>query len=121
MRVILIYFATVLLIGCNSKRETKSNPEGNEVYKGPIIDMHVHSSFEEEFTNGAICLPIINTIQHFDPRDNYLELWNEKFQNPECEDPIWAPKSYEEFVRRIRQQFEQYNIVGAVTSGPLQM
>lgn len=107
-----------LLISCKDQQKQGLETKTPEKYDGPIIDMHIHSSLEEDVTNGAICLPIIDMVPHYDPKDDYLQVWDEKFQNPECDDPIPPSKSYEDFVSRLKQQFEQYNIEAAVTTGP---
>ncbi|PQB05750.1 amidohydrolase family protein [Aureitalea marina] len=119
MRLIFTFFIFSLLSGCNSNRESKVTHEKALKYEGPIIDMHIHSAENEEFTIDTLgfCLPITSIIQHFDPKDDYLEIWNNKLHDPECDDPIWSPSSYENFIERLTYQLDKHNIT-AVTSGP---
>lgn len=117
MKPKILLLLVLPIISCQQQND-RQDSLNQEPYNGPIIDMHIHSSLEEDVANGAICLPIMNTVQYYDPQDDYLEVWNEKFQNPECDDPIRPSTSYEDFISRVEQQFKQYNIEKAVTSGP---
>ena len=120
MRFLLALMISITVLGCKNRSEKHSLNDQSQAYKGPIIDMHIHSAEKEEFTKDTLgfCLPIINIIQHFDPKEDYLEIWNEKLHNPECADPMWSPKSYDSFIERLTYQLEKHNL-STVEGGPL--
>ena len=119
MRFLLVLMISITVLGCKDQGEKHSLRDESQAYEGPIIDMHIHSAEKEEFNKDTLgfCLPIINIIQHFDPKEDYLEIWNEKLHNPECADPMWSPKSYDNFIERLTYQLKKHNL-SAVTSGP---
>ncbi len=111
----------VLFVACNHKKQTDENVVQSlptSVYEGPIIDMHIHASSYD--VNGpipvAFCYPISTVIPYLDAKDDALSLFMEKMTNPDCEDPIWSPKSDAELFEKIMLQLENYNIT-AVASG----
>jgi predicted TIM-barrel fold metal-dependent hydrolase len=110
-----------LFVACKQNKninDKKVETVGTSIYEGPIIDMHIHSSSFD--INGpmpvAFCYPISTIIPHLDPDEGAMNVFMDKMTNPDCDDPIWSPKSDEEFLERIILQLEKYNVT-AIASG----
>ncbi|MCT8341020.1 amidohydrolase family protein [Flavobacteriaceae bacterium TK19130] len=99
-----------------------TNSQDNLAYTGPIIDMHLHAFHADAIGPPPIpfCVPASTSIQHFDPRVDYMEVVVENSKNPSCNDLFWSPKTDEELIRQTINQLEKYNAIG-VLSGEVEL
>ena len=90
-------------------------------YEGPIIDMHLHPTPADG--NGpppmGLCVPVVSQVPHFDPRDDYDDVFIQAFKEPPCSDPIWSPETDEAVMEQTIEVLERRNIVG-VLAGPVE-
>ncbi len=118
MRILYPLILVVILIGCNSNKNGGENAVNNQKYNGPIIDMYIHAESENELPPErlAMCIPLSTIVPYHDPAAKFSDAWNEALTNPDCENPIWSPESYEEYLERVENQLIENNVV-AVASG----
>ena len=85
----------------------------------PIIDMHLHAVAAN--SQGpppiALCPHSLAWVDR-DPAKSWPDLAMSYFKQPPCSDPIWAPTTDDELMRRSLALLERYNVF-AVASGPL--
>ena len=111
----LIFILCLLHIGIMAQND-ESKPYAP--YKGPIIDVHLHAFHAD--ANGPpplpFCVPISTMIQHFDPKDTWMDVVMKASENPDCEGLLWSPETDEELIKQTVEQLHMYNIT-AVLSG----
>lgn len=102
-----LFFLLVVVPYCFSQQE-----------KEPIIDMHLHAYPYN--VNGptpvSFCYPISTVIPYMDASEEGIQVFMGKMSNPECEEPLWSPKSDAALLNGILEQLEKYNVI-AVASG----
>ncbi len=83
--------------------------------------MHIHADSPSDLppVKSALCTPLSNIIPHFDPKEEFSELWYKAMEIPNCENPIWSPESYDEYLNRIEKQLKKHN-VKAVATGSIE-
>lgn len=120
MKYIPLFVFAICLISCNNRTGENRELRENIGYNGPIIDMHLHAPEENELTpdSMAMCTPLSTIVRHFDPKDDFGEVFWGKAVNPDCESPLWSPTTYGAFRERLDKQFTAYDIT-AVVSGSL--
>ncbi|PZX57823.1 amidohydrolase family protein [Algoriphagus chordae] len=118
MRLYLIIILSIITLSCNNKKQELNLLSQDRAYNGPIIDMHIHVDKPEDLPpfSLSLCPPFSNLIEHFDPINEFEDVWNEKFNNPDCENPLVSPKSYQDYQQRIEKQLKQNKVI-AVASG----
>lgn len=111
----------ICLLGCSPSTNKKNESSEQRAYEGPIIDMHLHALEDNELSPEpmAMCTPLSTIVQHFDPQNDFGDVFWGKAANPDCKNPYWSPVTYKEYVDRLNHQVETYKIT-AVTSGSLQ-
>ncbi|NRB65363.1 MAG: amidohydrolase family protein [Saprospiraceae bacterium] len=121
MRIQYYLILFIILVGCNAKKNGGKNDVDNEKYKGPIIDMYIHAENENELPpeRMAMCIPLSTIVPYHDPSEEFSNAWNKALTNPDCENPIWSPVSYEEYLERVKTQLDKNNVVAAA-SGTLE-
>lgn len=114
-----------ILSACKSGQVNQiKSDEGVQLYKGPIIDMHLHAENDNTLPPEelGLCLPLSNLVPHFDPENEFSEAWTSALKTPNCENPTWSATSFENYTASIRSQMEAYKILPVVTgSGPILM
>lgn len=120
MRYTIIIILSAILFGCDSKKEKQTILEKSQDYSGPIIDMHIHVDNERDLPpiSLGLCPPFSTLIESFDPQNKFEDVWNEKFANPECENPLMSPRTYDEYLSEVENQLKNNKIV-AVASGSI--
>lgn len=120
MRFTITFILSAILFGCDSKREKQTILEKSQNYRGPIIDMHIHVDNESDLPpiSLGLCPPFSTLIENFDPQNKFEDVWNEKFANPECENPLMSPRTYDEYLTGVENQLKNNKIV-AVASGSI--
>ncbi|WP_349351444.1 MULTISPECIES: amidohydrolase family protein [unclassified Flagellimonas] len=111
----------ICLLGCSPSTNKKNELSEQRAYEGPIIDMHLHALEDNELSPEpmAMCTPLSTIVQHFDPQNDFGDIFWGKAVNPDCTNPYWSPVTYKEYVDRLNHQVKTYKIT-AVTSGSLQ-
>ena len=111
----------ICLLGCSPSTNKKNESSEQRAYEGPIIDMHLHALEDNELSPEpmAMCTPLSTIVQHFDPQNDFGDIFWGKAANPDCTNPYWSPVTYKEYVDRLNHQVETYKIT-TVTSGSLQ-
>ncbi|MBT32674.1 MAG: metal-dependent hydrolase [Thalassobius sp.] len=115
-----LLIAFLLLTTCTKTSNETNTPKSTELYKGPIIDMHIHSIEENELSpdSMAMCLPLSTIVEHFDPKDEYGDIFWGKFGNPDCKNPIWSPTTYDAYIQRLKGQIDKYQL-NAIVNGAI--
>lgn len=82
------------------------------LYKGPIIDMHLHAENNSTLPPEelGLCIPLSNLVPHFDPKQEFGEAWTAALKNPSCQNPMWSSTSFEEYTSKIQSQLETYKV-----------
>lgn len=108
----------LLLLSCDSPGDTETTDPAS--YQGPIIDLHLHADAIEDFGPDpvAMCIPLSTMIPHYDPRDNWMEVWQGKLLNPACDEPLWSPETNEELVRQFGEQLKKHHAIGYFSGRP---
>lgn len=84
----------------------------------PVIDVHMHALAADD--QGPPPLGMCTPFPEFaawDPATAYPELFQSKFKQPACADPIWSPKTDHELMAQTIAIAERRNVYG-VLSGP---
>ncbi|UZR97222.1 amidohydrolase family protein [Chondrinema litorale] len=115
-----LLIALLLLTTCTKTSNETNTPKSTELYKGPIIDMHIHSIEENELSpdSMAMCLPLSTIVEHYDPKDEYGDIFWGNFSNPDCENPIWSPTTYDAYIERLKGQIDKYQL-NAIVNGAI--
>ncbi|WP_191859515.1 amidohydrolase family protein [Hanstruepera ponticola] len=120
MKPFKIIGVLLILTSCNLKKSENIPSVDNQVYTGPIIDMHIHVDNENSLPPVVLglCPPFSTLIESFDPQEKFEDVWNEKFGNPDCENALMSPKSYDGYLTELESQLKKHNVV-AIASGSL--
>lgn len=85
----------------------------------PILDMHLHAYPADG--NGppplGLCVPVVSQVPHFDPREEWEDVFLQALKEPPCPDPIWSPTTDEAVMEETIEVLKKRNIIG-VLSGP---
>ena len=112
MTKLIISAILLVSIACNCTRTTEN--ASIERYEGPIIDMHLHASFIEDFGGGgSIC---VNQGKIIFPGADYTEMSLDKLID--CDVEVPASKTNEALMLESIAMLEKHEIY-AITSGTL--
>ena len=103
MRLIKTFFIAAILLGCNSNVDKETISKKIEIYKGPIIDMHLHADGENDIppVKLGFCTPVSTMLPYYDQRLDFKEVWDDLFANPKCDDPFWSPEHFEVYLNEV--------------------
>ncbi len=110
---LFVLFSLLAALSCSPGQEPLESEQEEPL---PIIDMHLHAFPVEDYTP----LPVETCP---DPTD-YLPAFDlhekTRFELTSCAEPLLSATSDSELMERTLEELERYNIIAAVTSGPLE-
>ncbi len=111
-KLVLVWVAVVCVVGLGgsaaAQDATKRPP--------PIIDMHLHALPANGWPGGPSKLCPGAEFAAFDPK----EKWDPDRVWETCPNPLYPVATDEELLRQTQATMDRYNVVLAVTSGPLE-
>ena len=121
MRIPYHLILVIILLGCNTNKNNGEHRISNQQYTGPIIDMYIHAENKSEMPTESIamCVPLSTIVPYHDPSKEFSDAWTEALSNPKCDNPIWSPNSYEEYLERVKKQLDKNNVI-AIASGTVE-
>lgn len=111
----IFYFSVffLLLFGCKSEKNENSDTQNNEIYNGPIIDMHMHVEGKDGIppVKLGFCTPVSTMIPYYDQTKDFKEVWEDAFVNPKCDNPFWSPENFETYLDEVENELKKNNVL----------
>ncbi len=111
-KLVFGWIAVVCVVGLAAPAMAQDAPK----QRPPIIDMHLHALPAKGWPGGPSFMCPGQEFAAFDPRGK----WDPNHWWATCPNPLVAPATDEELLRKILTIMDRYNIVLAATSGSLE-